>query len=146
MKTIILSMLCIASAAVLSSCGATQGVTTKSYVDPVTQQLVTETHRFQNTGVLNEADNFVQTQTAPDGTLLTQAATRVDNKAVVDSWWMGRVSLAGITGLWRNADLKTTGDAAAQLKGTVDPQAVPGSAQGAALLKGTVPGELKVAH
>lgn len=143
MKLITHTMLC-AAIAVLTSCGATQGITTRSYNDKETGQPVTETHRFQNTGVLNEADDFAMTQTAPDGTVMAIAAKRVDNKAVVDSWWTGKVSLAGITGLWRNADIKSTGDAAAQLKGTVDPQAIPGAAQGEALKIGTVPGALKV--
>lgn len=127
----------------LTSCGATQGITTRSYVDPVLG-LVSEHHRFQNTGVLNEADNFVQTQTAPDGTFMTQAATRIDNKAVVDSWWGGKSLFEGVKGLWKVGQTTAAGDAAAKLKGTVDPQAVPGTVQGQIGLKEAIPGELLV--
>lgn len=130
-----LSFLWIPFLCALVSCGATQGVYQKTDGTLV---------RYQNTGVLNEADNFVMTQQAPDGTLLTIAATRIDNKAVVDSYWTGKSLLEGVRGLWSTQKTKVAGDAAAQLKGTVDPQAVPGSALGEAHVLGTVPGALKV--
>lgn len=129
----------------LCSCGSTQGVRTTTTISKETgQPVIVKTH-FQNTGILNQFEELDQSlEDVPNGIKLVQRVRKGDNKAVVDSWFAGKSLLEGVRGLWRNADIKTAGDAASQLKGTVDPQAIPGAALGEAHVLGTVPGSLKV--
>lgn len=145
MKATMNSLLCAAMSLALCSCGATQGMRTKAYDDPKVGRVEERTY-LQNTGLLNEADDFAQTmQINPDGTILmATAAKRIDNKAVVDSWFMGKGLLASIKGFFGVEQTKAAGEAAIGLKGTVDPQAIPGAALGEAHVLGTVPGALKV--
>lgn len=78
-------------------------------------------------GILNQTEGLEVEITLPDGTSIKTKLTKNDNRKVLSDYLF-----------WKGLKPVIEGGANALVKGTKDPQAIPGAAKGEALVKGTV--------
>lgn len=84
-----------------------------------------------------EGENSAREIVLPDGTRLSSVQQKYDGTRIPGALIDGNVTKALGSQASDNQRVRDTFDGKAKVKGTVDPQAIPGKAAGEALIKGT---------